>query len=154
MSKLSLMVYILGGVIFLMPNFYASWKFQKLNESELVDFSPKYFGISKVYGKYVICWAIFSVLIVFSIWYLLRFLDGTPPELIGSFFLVIIFSSASLLPGIFAMQNGVYPISKYYGVNTRFAYDGLGSVQKFGRLIVSITASCILLSIIALVFLV
>jgi hypothetical protein len=151
MSNMSIFLYVIAGIIFLLPDFYAGWRFEKGIESDLVEESDSFKGISKLYRNYAFIWSIFSCFLVYVIWQIIK--DGSGPnmEVVMPFIVVIITSCATILSGIIAIQRNVYPISKYYGSKTSFAYDYDGNVKKYGRMVTTIAGS---ISIIALIVIV
>ena len=121
----------IGIAIFLVPDFYTN-RFQWAVESELVGLSPEYEGVNKLHFRLAIFWFLFTLL-------LLPFLivivtnKTSQIETVMSSTMVLIFSGASLLRGIFAVVKGVFPSIKYFGSRTLYAYSGNGEIKRFGR---------------------
>ena len=153
MSIVSIFFFIIAGIIFLLPSFYAGRRFEEGIESDLEKESDSFKGISKLYLKYVFFWGILSCFIVFLIWLIIRDGSGPKMEIIMSLFVVIIASCSIILSGIFAIQRNVYPLSKYYGSKTSFAYDYDGNVKKYGRLVTTIAGTIAVIAFLAIVVL-
>jgi len=151
MSIVSIILYVVGGIIFLLPNFYAGWRFEKGIESDLLAESDSYSGISKHYRNYALFWSIFAIFILFIIWKIIEDGSGQMVEILMALFIVIVTSSFTTISGIFAIQRNVYPTSKYYGRRTTFAYDYDGNVKKYGRMVTTVTGSIAIISMLSIV---
>jgi hypothetical protein len=141
----------IGTIMFLVPDFYSN-RFQHSVESELVKLSPEYAGTNKLHFRFVLIWVLFTLMLMPLIFVLPNKISQF--ETIISATMVLIFSGASLLRGIFAIVKGVFPSTKYFGARTLYAYGDNGEIKRFGRLIAivsgSISALALLLILIVL----
>ncbi|MFC1878671.1 hypothetical protein ACFLZW_02035 [Chloroflexota bacterium] len=122
-----------GIAVFLWPCFY-TLKLKQYTEPELINISPKYQGINKTYLKYGI-WGtfIFIPILLGLIFPIINFETEQRTNLLSAY-IVVVFSATSLFYGLFAVKQGVYPASKYFGSKTKYIYDEKGGLEKLGRL--------------------
>jgi hypothetical protein len=122
----------IGVVIFLVPDLYSN-KFQHAVESELVKLSPEYEGTNKLHFRFTLIWFLFTLLLLSFLFVLPN--KSSQFETVISAMMVLVFSGASLLRGVFAVVKGVFPSLKYFGSGTMYAYSGNEVIKRFGRLV-------------------
>jgi hypothetical protein len=74
-------------------------------------------------------------------------------EIITVAMMVLVFSAASLLRGVFAINKGVFPSSKYFGSRTLYAYSDNGEIKRFGRFLVIVSSGTCALAIMLILIL-
>lgn len=145
MSLIFWVAVAIGTAIVLVPDFYSN-RFQHAVESELVKLSPEYAGTNKLHFRFALFWLLFTLLLMPLIFVLPN--KTSQFEMIISATMVLIFSGASLLRGIFAVVNGVFPSTKYFGARTLYAYGDNAEIKRFGRLVAIVSGSISALAIV------
>ena len=120
----------IGAVIFLVPDFYSN-RFPHAVESELVKLSPEYEGTTKLHFSFALVWFLFTLLLLPLLFIFSN--ETSQHEMVLSATMVLIFSVASFLRGIFTAIKGVFPSFKYFGSRTIYAYSHNGEIKHFGR---------------------
>ena len=137
----------IGVAIFLIPDFYSN-RFQHAVESELMELSPEYEGTNKLHFKFAFFWFLFILLLLPLLFVIPN--ETSQFETVMSATMALIFSSASLLRGIFAIVKGVFPSIKYFGSRTMYAYSGNGEIQRFGRSVAIVSSAISALAIMSI----
>jgi len=138
MSLIFWVAVAVGIIIFLVSDFYVN-KFPQSVESELVKLSPDYEGSNKMYLRFVLVWVLFTFLLASFLLMLSQ--KSSQVEIFIVAVMVLVFSAASLLRGIFAINKGIFPTSKYFGSRTLYAYSDNGEIKRFGRFLVIVSSS-------------
>ena len=151
MSVISIILYVIGGVIFFLPDFYARWRFERMIELDLVEESESYRGVSKLYRNYALISSLLAISFFFIMWNIFEPGTGPKMEVLMALVIVIFISCLTTSSGLIAIQRNAYPTSKYYGSRTSFAFDYDGNVKKYGRIVTTIAGSTAIISLMAFV---
>ena len=150
MSLIFWIATVIGVIIFLAPSIYAN-KFPQSVESELVKLSPDFEGSNKLYFRFAIIWVLSTLFLI--LFFFVLYQKSSQSEIIIAVMMVLVFSGASLLRGIFAIYKGIFPSTKYFGSRTLYAYSDDGEIKRLGRFVVIVSSGIGTLAIMSILIL-
>jgi MFS family permease len=123
----------IGLLVFLWPS-VTILRVKKYTEAELENISPKYRGINKAYLRHGILGAVFFIPFLLFLFFIVSYYDEEMRINLLSAFIVVALSYASVFFSSFAVKQGVYPRSKYFGPKTTYAFDVGDGIGRVGRI--------------------
>ena len=144
--KLDIWLGIVIGVLVAFWPLLIAFRYKRYTQGELVQISSEYENINAAFLKHFIVRVLSIIPLIFLPILLGGFGSSYYPMIVLSW-VTILFSSLGIVYGLFAVRRGAYPVSKYLGANTTYAYSADNQITRIGRMQIILSACSIVLSI-------
>ena len=138
--------FIVGFVIAFLPLLIA-FRYKNYTRDELVTISPDYENINRSFMMHFVGGMLLLLPMTFLLINLNDILDSKYGPILAPVWGATFFSVMGIMYGLLAARRGIYPVSKYLGSATAYAYREDDKIIRMGRLQVIVSICFIVISI-------